>query len=113
MIHEKWGEGVVLTVSGARRTEATITFSDVGEKRVLLAYAPLRKSAELSRRGGDLALAAPGPTPSRRSSPKRMAGLLDVQREQVESAPRAPSRAAQDLVVTPAGPRVGLAIARP
>ena len=45
MIHEKWGEGVVLTVSGAGDgTEATITFTDVGEKRVLLAYAPLRKA---------------------------------------------------------------------
>ncbi|MFI5392270.1 MAG: DNA helicase PcrA [Myxococcota bacterium] len=45
VIHEKWGEGVVLTVSGAGDgTEATITFSDVGEKRVLLAYAPLRKA---------------------------------------------------------------------
>jgi DNA helicase-2/ATP-dependent DNA helicase PcrA len=43
VVHEKWGEGVVLTVSGAGDgTEATISFSDVGEKRVLLAYAPLR-----------------------------------------------------------------------
>jgi DNA helicase II / ATP-dependent DNA helicase PcrA len=45
VIHEKWGEGVVLTMSGSGDgTEATITFSDVGEKRVLLAYAPLRKA---------------------------------------------------------------------
>ncbi len=44
MIHDKWGEGVVITVSGAGDgTEATIRF-DVGEKRVLLAYAPLRKA---------------------------------------------------------------------
>jgi DNA helicase-2/ATP-dependent DNA helicase PcrA len=43
VVHEKWGEGVVLTVSGSGDgTEATISFSDVGEKRVLLAYAPLR-----------------------------------------------------------------------
>ncbi len=42
--HERWGEGVVLTVSGAGDdAEATIRFGDVGEKRVLLAYAPLRK----------------------------------------------------------------------
>ncbi|HEY7666949.1 MAG TPA: DNA helicase PcrA [Actinomycetota bacterium] len=42
--HERWGEGVVLTVSGAGEdAEATIRFGDVGEKRVLLAYAPLRK----------------------------------------------------------------------
>jgi DNA helicase-2/ATP-dependent DNA helicase PcrA len=45
VIHEKWGEGVVLATSGAGDgTEATIAFSDVGEKRVLLAYAPLRKA---------------------------------------------------------------------
>jgi DNA helicase-2/ATP-dependent DNA helicase PcrA len=42
--HERWGEGVVLTVSGSDEdAEATIRFEDVGEKRVLLAYAPLRK----------------------------------------------------------------------
>ena len=45
VIHEKWGEGVVLAVSGSGDgTEASITFSDVGDKRVLLAYAPLRKA---------------------------------------------------------------------
>ncbi len=45
VLHEKWGEGVVLTVSGSGDgTEATIAFSEVGEKRVLLAYAPLRKA---------------------------------------------------------------------
>jgi DNA helicase-2/ATP-dependent DNA helicase PcrA len=44
VVHERWGEGVVLTVSGAGDgTEATIAFPEVGEKRVLLAYAPLRK----------------------------------------------------------------------
>jgi DNA helicase II / ATP-dependent DNA helicase PcrA len=44
VIHERWGEGVVTTVSGmADDAEATIVFSDVGEKRVLLAYAPLKK----------------------------------------------------------------------
>ncbi len=45
VVHEKWGEGVVLAVSGAGDgTEATIAFGEVGEKRVLLAYAPLRKA---------------------------------------------------------------------
>ena len=45
VIHEKWGEGIVLAVSGSGDgAEATITFSDVGDKRVLLAYAPLRKA---------------------------------------------------------------------
>jgi DNA helicase-2/ATP-dependent DNA helicase PcrA len=42
--HDKWGEGVVLAVSGTgARTEATIAFADIGEKRLLLAYAPLTK----------------------------------------------------------------------
>ena len=44
VIHDRWGEGVVTTVSGmGDDAEATISFSDVGEKRVLLAYAPLTK----------------------------------------------------------------------
>jgi DNA helicase-2/ATP-dependent DNA helicase PcrA len=42
--HERWGEGVVLSVSGSGSdAEATIRFEEVGEKRLLLAYAPLRK----------------------------------------------------------------------
>jgi DNA helicase-2/ATP-dependent DNA helicase PcrA len=42
--HERWGEGVVITMTGdGEDAEATIRFSDVGEKRVLLAYAPLSK----------------------------------------------------------------------
>ena len=44
VLHDRWGEGVVLTVSGAGTdVEATVRFEDVGEKRLLLAYAPLRK----------------------------------------------------------------------
>jgi DNA helicase-2/ATP-dependent DNA helicase PcrA len=44
VFHDKWGEGVVVEVSGAgQRAEATISFEDVGEKRLLLAYAPLAK----------------------------------------------------------------------
>jgi ATP-dependent DNA helicase UvrD/PcrA len=42
--HDKWGEGVVLTVSGSGSdAEATVRFEDAGEKRLLVAYAPLRK----------------------------------------------------------------------
>lgn len=42
--HERWGEGVVLTVRGAGpEAEATVRFEEAGEKRLLLAYAPLRK----------------------------------------------------------------------
>jgi DNA helicase II / ATP-dependent DNA helicase PcrA len=42
--HERFGEGVVLSVSGAGEdTEARVAFSDVGEKSLLLAYAPLTK----------------------------------------------------------------------
>src|SRR5919197_3605189 len=44
VFHDKWGEGVVVEVSGAgQRAEATIAFEDVGEKRLLLAYAPLAR----------------------------------------------------------------------
>jgi DNA helicase-2/ATP-dependent DNA helicase PcrA len=44
VLHDKWGEGVVVTVSGTGTdTEATVIFEDVGQKRLLLAYAPLRR----------------------------------------------------------------------
>jgi DNA helicase-2/ATP-dependent DNA helicase PcrA len=44
VFHDRWGEGVVISVSGAgQRAEATIAFEDVGEKRLLLAYAPLAR----------------------------------------------------------------------
>jgi DNA helicase-2/ATP-dependent DNA helicase PcrA len=44
VVHERFGEGVVLSISGnGEDTEARVAFSDVGEKNLLLAYAPLRK----------------------------------------------------------------------
>jgi DNA helicase-2/ATP-dependent DNA helicase PcrA len=44
VMHDRWGEGVVLTVSGSGTdAEATVRFEEVGEKRLLLAYAPLTR----------------------------------------------------------------------
>jgi DNA helicase-2/ATP-dependent DNA helicase PcrA len=44
VLHERWGEGVVLTVKGhGDDAEATIQFADAGEKRLLLSYAPLTR----------------------------------------------------------------------
>jgi len=44
VLHDRWGEGVVLTVSGTGSdAEATVIFEDEGEKRLLLAYAPLKR----------------------------------------------------------------------
>jgi DNA helicase-2/ATP-dependent DNA helicase PcrA len=44
VLHERWGEGVVLTVRGrGDDAEATIAFSEAGEKRLLLSYAPLTR----------------------------------------------------------------------
>ncbi len=44
VLHDKWGEGVVLTVSGSGTdAEATVRFVEAGEKRLLVAYAPLKK----------------------------------------------------------------------
>jgi DNA helicase-2/ATP-dependent DNA helicase PcrA len=42
--HDKWGEGVVLALQGTGTAAiATISFEGVGDKRVLVGYAPLRK----------------------------------------------------------------------
>ncbi len=44
VVHERFGEGVVISVSGGGEdTEARVAFADVGEKSLLLAYAPLKK----------------------------------------------------------------------
>ena len=45
VIHDRWGPGVVLAVTGTgSRTEATISFEGEGQKRLLLAYAPIRRA---------------------------------------------------------------------
>ena len=42
--HGKWGEGVVLDIEGSGdKTEAVVRFPEVGEKRLLLAWAPLER----------------------------------------------------------------------
>jgi DNA helicase-2/ATP-dependent DNA helicase PcrA len=42
--HKVFGEGVILDLSGrADKTEALVRFRDVGEKRLLLSWAPLEK----------------------------------------------------------------------
>jgi DNA helicase II / ATP-dependent DNA helicase PcrA len=42
--HGKWGEGVILDLSGTGdKAEALVRFPDVGEKRLLLSWAPLTK----------------------------------------------------------------------
>ncbi len=46
VIHKKWGEGVVLDLRGSGdKTEAVIRFPSVGEKTLLLAWAPLEKAS--------------------------------------------------------------------
>ena len=45
VVHGKWGEGVVLELSGSGdKTEVTVRFPDVGEKRLLLAWSPLKRA---------------------------------------------------------------------
>jgi DNA helicase-2/ATP-dependent DNA helicase PcrA len=42
--HNKWGEGVILDIRGSGdKAEATVRFPDVGEKQLLLSWAPLEK----------------------------------------------------------------------
>jgi DNA helicase-2/ATP-dependent DNA helicase PcrA len=42
--HKKFGEGVILGIEGTGdKTEAVVNFAGVGEKRLLLAWAPLEK----------------------------------------------------------------------
>ena len=44
VVHERWGEGVVLDVQGrGQDVQATVRFDEVGEKRLLVAFAPLSK----------------------------------------------------------------------
>jgi DNA helicase-2/ATP-dependent DNA helicase PcrA len=44
VVHAKWGEGVILDIEGVGdKAEATVHFAEVGEKRLLLSWAPLQK----------------------------------------------------------------------
>ncbi len=44
VVHEKWGEGVVLSVSGTGSdAQARVAFEEVGEKQLIVAYAPLKR----------------------------------------------------------------------
>jgi DNA helicase-2/ATP-dependent DNA helicase PcrA len=45
VVHGKWGEGVVIDLSGeGDKTEVTVRFPSVGEKRLLLAWSPLKRA---------------------------------------------------------------------
>ncbi|HZT67299.1 MAG TPA: UvrD-helicase domain-containing protein [Acidimicrobiales bacterium] len=45
VVHAKWGEGVVTEVVGSGdKAEAVVVFPGLGEKRLLLAWAPLKKA---------------------------------------------------------------------
>ncbi len=44
VVHKKWGDGVILGVDGTGdKTEVVVNFSSVGQKTLLLAWAPLEK----------------------------------------------------------------------
>ena len=45
VVHGKWGEGVVLEVVGTGdKAEAVVRFPGLGEKNLLLAWAPLKRA---------------------------------------------------------------------
>ena len=42
--HAKWGEGVIIDIGGSGdKAEARVRFPEVGEKQLLLSWAPLEK----------------------------------------------------------------------
>jgi len=42
--HGQWGEGVIVDIEGTGdKAEASVHFPNVGEKRLLLSWAPLEK----------------------------------------------------------------------
>ncbi|MBW3591769.1 MAG: ATP-binding domain-containing protein, partial [Actinobacteria bacterium] len=44
--HTRWGTGVITSLSGqGEKAEASIFFSDTGEKRLMLAYAPIKATS--------------------------------------------------------------------
>ena len=44
VVTAKWGEGVILDIEGmGDKAEATVRLPEVGEKRLLLSWAPLEK----------------------------------------------------------------------
>jgi DNA helicase-2/ATP-dependent DNA helicase PcrA len=45
VVHGKWGEGIVIDLSGeGDKAEVTVRFPGVGEKRLLLAWSPLKRA---------------------------------------------------------------------
>jgi len=45
VVHSKWGEGVIIDIIGeGEKAECVIRFPSVGEKRLLLAWAPLKRA---------------------------------------------------------------------
>ena len=45
VVHGKWGEGIILDIEGeGDKAEAVVRFPGIGEKRLLLAWAPLKRT---------------------------------------------------------------------
>ncbi len=73
VLHDKFGEGVVLALHGAGdKAEAVVNFREVGEKRLLLAWAPLQKLGSLAHRPRPAGQAGLGAGSRSRGSMSRM-----------------------------------------
>ena len=87
--HGKWGEGVILDIEGGGdKAEAVVRFPEVGEKRLLLAWAPLEKAGPVTRcsrtRSGTAGLALPArphPRGAARAARRRCAAPTDLVEE--------------------------------